>query len=150
MKPKFTKEERLFRKVDKTDYCWNWVGNKNSKGYGYLTYCKKTYRTHRLSWEIHHGPIPGDLFVLHKCDNPSCVNPDHLFLGTHRDNMDDMVRKGRTPNANRFEHKLEEPQVLRIRKMLADGYFMRDIARDFGVHVATIYRIKHSITYKHV
>lgn len=79
--------------------CWLWTGNQNGKGYGHIAQTRiATIIVHRLSWEIHNGDHPGRLFVLHKCDTRSCVNPDHLFLGTHKDNMADCVAKGRFRN----------------------------------------------------
>ncbi len=87
-------------KVDPVTKCWNWNGASTVQGYGQTVYEGKSILAHRLSWIIHFGEIPkGEGFhgtcVLHKCDNPSCVNPDHLFLGSNQDNMDDMKRKGR-------------------------------------------------------
>lgn len=76
--------------------CWCWTKDKNNRGYGQTTFRKKTgQRSHRISWLVWKGEIPEGLLVLHKCDNPSCINPDHLFLGTHEDNMIDMKVKGR-------------------------------------------------------
>lgn len=75
--------------------CWIWQGSKNDKGYGRIRSGKKTFRAHRVSYEAFHGPIPKGHGVLHKCDNPSCINPDHLFSGTQFDNMSDASTKGR-------------------------------------------------------
>lgn len=91
-------EERFWARVQKTDGCWLWTGTIRRK-YGLFTFRKApakwiTRGAHRSSWEIHYGPIPAGLGVLHKCDNPPCVRPDHLFLGTQKDNMDDRVAKG--------------------------------------------------------
>jgi hypothetical protein len=76
--------------------CWLWVGT-TTRGYGRIRAFGSTQRAHRVSWLIHRGPIPSGIGVCHRCDTPSCVNPDHLFLGDQRDNLRDMVRKGRCP-----------------------------------------------------
>ena len=92
--------KRFWEKVKKTEACWVWTAWKNNKGYGALMakhpgggYMNKL--AHRISWEMENGPIKDGLCVLHKCDNPSCVRPEHLFLGTRKDNTQDMMMKGR-------------------------------------------------------
>ena len=89
--------DRFWNKVQKgnKNSCWNWLGAKNPKGYGLLGIQYPERRSHRFSWYLHNGKIPKKLFVLHSCDNPSCVNPNHLFLGTAQDNTNDMIKKGR-------------------------------------------------------
>ncbi len=97
--------DRFWKFVDKksNDDCWNWTGGKMGNGYGSLRVSNKQgshVYAHRLSWELHNGPIPKGMQVLHHCDNPSCVNPNHLFIGTASDNMRDMDSKNRRGNRN--------------------------------------------------
>ncbi len=122
--------------------CWLWLAATYEKGYGaFALDGKKTIQAHRASWEIYRGEIPKGMCVLHKCDTPMCVNPDHLFLGDHQDNMDDMRRKGRGPVAEKHgRKKLTQAQVDEIR--VADGT-ARKIAERYGVCRATIIRIRH-------
>lgn len=90
--------ERLWAKVDRTESCWIWTGGTNIKGYGCIGLGERgrgKALAHRVSWELAFGPIPDGLWVLHHCDNPPCVRPDHLWLGTAADNNRDMVAKGR-------------------------------------------------------
>jgi len=75
--------------------CWHWKGARNTDGYGNLRRNKKSCKAHRIAWEITNGPVPNGFYVLHKCDNPLCCNPNHLFLGTQKENVDDMTAKGR-------------------------------------------------------
>ena len=142
------KIERFWNKVEKTDSCWNWQGMrmKHKNGtmwYGQIGFNKQQYLTHRFSWIIHNGPIPNGLFVCHKCDNPVCVNPDHLFLGTPQDNNADRVAKGRQGDQKGIKQscvKLTEAQVLWIR---ANSHISsKSLADQFGVHPTTVNDIK--------
>lgn len=94
-----TISEKFWSKVSKTNECWVWTGAINDNGYGYLAFKnpRRNILAHRISWEIHHGSIRGGLRILHRCDNPPCVRPEHLFKGTDLDNVRDCISKGRRP-----------------------------------------------------
>ena len=117
--------ERFWPKVDKREpnQCWEWLAGTNHDGYGKFRYNGKDGSAHRVSWILANGDIPKGLSVLHECDNPPCVNPYHLFLGTNQDNMDDKVSKNRvhrpTGRVNKMS-KLTEDQVREIRKRYAN------------------------------
>ena len=110
---------------EKTEGCWEWRGTKNSKGYGQFRFNGRVHRAHRLAYEIYVGPLD-QLHVCHHCDNPSCVNPEHLFLGTHQDNMDDMSRKFR----GRGNSKLSLEQARAIDQSLDSAHYL---AQQYGV-----------------
>lgn len=124
--------------------CLLWTGASQTKGYGMV--CIGTddlWLTHRLAWTLANGPIPKGLCVLHKCDTRSCINIDHLFLGTISENQSDAAKKGRMPRGEgHFNAKLQVAEVLRIRERLSAGETCRNIAADLGIHQGTISRIK--------
>jgi len=126
---------RFFSQVSKSDGgCWLWTGCKSNRGYGLLTRRRKVFRSHRISYELTYGKIPSGLYVLHTCDVPSCVNPDHLFLGTQKDNMRDMALKGRsTLGEKNPKAKLTLNQVCEIRELAKSGKNRKEIADSFGV-----------------
>lgn len=103
-KPRATLRERFYKKAIVRDGCWGWDGCKDGSGYGRIGLVtekgKRSIQASRASWMIHNGPIPQGIHVLHRCDNPECANPDHLFLGTNLDNIADMVAKGRAPGVS--------------------------------------------------
>jgi len=98
-------KKRFWDKIEKADGCWKWKASTNKdRGYGRIgVKAGICVNAHRVSWVIHNGSIPGDLFVCHKCDNPPCCNPEHLFLGTRQDNVDDMILKKRGKHFNTSE-----------------------------------------------
>ena len=125
--------------------CWEWTGSINGDGYGYLASGDQAIRVHRLSWEIHNGEIPEGLCVLHHCDNRKCVNPEHLFLGTKKDNAQDMIKKGR----HKGRHKLTLEQVQEIIEKLKSGrWTLKELGRVYKVHHNTIWWIKKGGTWK--
>lgn len=128
--------------------CLIWLGTSTSAGYGQIIINGKKVYCHRLSWELTNGPIPRGLHVLHHCDNPPCCNPDHLFLGTDQDNTDDKVAKGRQCKGESRPHaKLSESQVLEI---YSDTRLQKFIAKDYGVRIPLISRIKNRKRWKHI
>lgn len=116
--------------------CWIWIGTKWKCGYGRIKFKGAIRAAHRISWALHFGPVPIGQFVLHKCDMKACVNPDHLFLGTHQDNMDDMKKKGRQPRSKFFgdsngASKLTTTMAAEIRG--SRGLSQRALAQKYGV-----------------
>jgi hypothetical protein len=142
--------------------CWMWTGSVNSYGYGTVAlvrFGRRRTGTHRLSWEIHNGPIPNGLRVLHHCDNPPCVRPDHLFVGTQADNMADMNEKRRN---GRFKHPesypvgssvkqsvLTEEQVVDMRQRRANGEPLIALSQAFGISRTGVKRIVYGHQWKH-
>ena len=156
---KKTDEQRFWNKTNKNgplvleSPCWIWVASKNSDGYGNFRYEGKIGKAHRWSYEFHKGPILGRLLVCHKCDNPSCVNPDHLFLGTDLDNARDCINKGREKHVRGEAvntSKLTESQVLEIRSMEHYHGSNKRLSEYLGVSVSTIEKIKGRVTWKHI
>lgn len=140
--------ERFWEKVERCGYgCWVWHGSCDTNGYGQLNVRSngaraRIIRVHRYSWEINRGPIPDGLHVLHRCDNPPCVNPDHLFLGTARANADDRVAKGRSARGTSHGNaKLTPAEVRAARWRLAAGESRKSVALSLGVHAATASKI---------
>lgn len=122
--------------------CWLWCGNRNKAGYGLVKRRPKVWLAHRLSWLLHRGGLCDQDKVLHRCDTPECVNPDHLFLGTQADNIRDMEAKGRARHPCRAAHgrsKLSENDVAAIREEYAVGGIRQaDLAARYGVNQTTV------------
>lgn len=135
-------ESRFWSKVRKGEGCWEWTGYCfHGLGYGMIRRPGDNGRllTHRVSWEMAYGAIPAGLLVCHRCDNRKCVRPDHLFLGTHKDNTRDMVSKGRHCHGTAIHNaKLDPEKVHAAREALARGERPTAIARRFGVRHTAI------------
>lgn len=144
----FTDEERFWKFVDKTDYCWIWTSKTNKRGYGWhRLYGHDKPRgilAHRFSYALHFGQIPIGILVCHECDNPRCVRPDHLFLGTSQDNVDDMMNKGRSRHMSgedAGQAKLTKIQVAEIRHKSLMGATGTCLSIEYGISKAQISRI---------
>ena len=138
--------ERFWRLAVPCDGCWGWKGNSNQRGYGQFRVGRKgpVLSAHRTSYEIHKGPISAGLIVRHTCDNPWCVNPDHLLAGTHKDNARDCTERGRravrgTVAPHTRVHKLTDDQVRSIRR---DPRPAMVVAIEHGVAEVTVYNIR--------
>lgn len=159
-------EQRFWAKVTVSDptSCWTWAASKNRDGYGWFRIGAQNKLAHRVSWVLHNGEIPGGLWVLHRCDNPSCVNPTHLFLGDVQANVDDSIEKGRRSHlviSPKCRHagtnhwtrqhperrlvgernpnsKLNDDQVGQIRTALERGDSQRTIAERFNISQQTV------------
>jgi HNH endonuclease len=142
----------FWNKVDKTNDCWVWTASCNELGYGHFGVKRKINLAHRVSWVIHNGQIPNGMLVCHRCDNPPCVRPDHLFLGTNADNSRDSVakkRRARHIGTKNGSNKLTEDQIREIRKSYKNGEVtFQDLADKFNVSNGHISRIVHKQSWK--
>lgn len=153
---------RFWSKVDRSGECWTWTAACDRKGYGRMRFPRRHEGAHRVSWELTNGPIPEGMFVCHRCDNPPCVRPDHLFLGSHRDNMADMFAKGRDSHPPTFygdahwikrhgdhrpkggahpQAKLTDAEVAEVRRMVAAGSTQASLCRQYGISKTHMSRI---------
>lgn len=144
--------DRFMQKVEKTAECWIWTARTTRQGYGRFFANGRNNLAHRVSYEMFVG-VAGDMHVLHRCDNPSCVRPDHLFLGSNKDNVDDKVAKGRTPPAKgelNPHSRLKKEDVLKIRSMHANKVPRSLIAKEFAVVPAYINQIVNRKAWRHI
>jgi hypothetical protein len=150
------KDGPIVTHVDGIDACWVWAGMRDKRGYGFLYVGgAKKVLAHRFSWELANGEISSGMHVLHRCDNPNCIRPSHLFVGTHADNMRDMASKGRARSGgcrgsgyNRAV--LDEASVAVVMAQLAEGIPTGQVARNFGVSRGAILAISIGRTWTHV
>jgi len=180
MRKRKTLEEKFWPKVKKGPGCWEWIGVRDGCGYGRLAVYRESKRVrvflaHRLSWALNRGAIPRGLCVLHKCDNPPCVRPSHLWVGTQAENNADRDAKGRhwsvvkpdsAPRGDAHwmrtrpddvlrgechgRAKLKERDVVKIKKLRTDGVPVKDLVKRFGVSSSTIYFILSGETWAHI
>ena len=148
-------QDRLLSKViiDTSTGCWVWLGCKRKEGYGRISVKGRSEATHRMSYTLFNGTIPKGLLVCHKCDNPSCINPEHLFVGTDLDNSKDKIKKGRQfvlKGENVSNSILTNTKVMQIRSLCKDGLTLKEISEMFGVSITTIHRVKIRKTWKHI
>lgn len=141
--------ERFWAKVEKSDGCWNWTGY-TTRGYGrfYTGHKKIEVYAHRYSYELAYGESTAGFMVCHKCDNPRCVRPDHLFLGTQAENLRDMRDKGRQSRGDRAGNALLSDDIVRFIRSSSER--RPELAKKFGVSVATIHNVLAGRIWKHV
>lgn len=164
----------LLDRIQKKEDCWEWMGSLTKVGYGKIQVKNKNYTTHRLSYEIFKGQIPDGNMICHSCDNKKCINPEHLWVGSAKDNMHDMIQKGRKVAKTGWKHteetkqkfklrphsdrrgekhhlsKLTSEDVLNIRKMIESGEKIIDIARKYNVDQSAISNIKRKRNWSHI
>ena len=143
-----TTEQRFWDKINKTDECWEWTAQLSPTGYGRIQIDYKAVAAHRYSAELHGMDIT-DKIVCHKCDNPCCVRPDHLFVGTQKDNMQDMIKKGRKARVECYpaNRKLTDDDVRFIRASELDN---AALGRMYNLRTQSVWKIVHRKTYKDV
>ena len=143
---RFAPDAKLPERIEATGWnlndrgCWEWKGRRDQYGYPMIKYAAKQVRVHRAMWEIANGKkIPQGHYALHSCDNPPCMNPDHISTGTQQENMDDMVSKGRQAKAPNGRYS--ETEVREMRELHESGWMQKDIAARFSTDTGTVCRI---------
>ena len=133
------------------DCCWEYTGQRNLDGYGVFKYQAKNRMAHRMAYQFAKGEPPKGMLVRHACDNPACCNPNHLSLGSDKDNADDRNSRGRQAKGSRNgSSKLIESQIIEIRSLLAKGTTVKAVAQRFGLGLSTVYAIKTRKAWRHL
>jgi len=145
---------KLLANIKKTKKgCWNWTASLGPGRYGKIRYLGKTFRAHRASYILFNGEIPRGKLVCHSCDNPLCINPDHLFIGSQKENIRDMDSKNRRADLKGENHpcnKLKITDILEIKKLLSLNISQKIIAKKFNCHQSNISNIKRKKLWGHV
>lgn len=128
--------------------CQIWIGNTDDSGYGQIKVNGRVEKTHRIAWSLKNGPIPNGMQVLHKCDTPCCCNEQHLFLGSHDDNMDDMVSKGRARSVYGERNRHAKLTVEQVHEIRSDNRVHQVIADEYGVSQVQISNIKRGVSWR--
>lgn len=139
--------------VNEQTGCHEWIGAASSFGHGNINVDGKYWKVHRYAWTLARGAIPDGMCVCHHCDNPPCINPEHLFLGTRKDNSDDMYRKGRgrkSVGSGHWYSKFSDEDVRRIREAYLFGARQVDLAAAYGVHQTAISTVVRRQNWRHV
>lgn len=153
-----SRSERFWKKVKKGPDCWEWTGTKNTTlGHGVMREgprgASKQLFAHRVSWELHNGPIPDGMWVLHRCDNPPCVRPDHLYVGTPADNVRDREARGRSRvlrGSRNARATTDEQTILTLRARVADGETIAAAAQALGLSYPTAYLAVKRRSWRHI
>lgn len=134
--------EMLLSATRRTGECCEWVGYCNDDGYGRRKINGVTWLIHRLMWTLVNGKIPKGKLILHSCDNPPCINPEHLFVGTSKDNTTDCITKGRFPNLKGESNPAAKLTLGQVSALKQDTRSLRAIARDYGISYTHVSNIK--------
>ena len=146
-----TLSERFWGRINKSGECWEWTGCKTTAGYGSVWNGEKMEYAHRIAYRIENGPFPDEMLVCHHCDNPGCVNPAHLFIGAHKDNMQDSIIKGRNSRGELHgQSRLTADDIHEIRRLSATGIGQAMLAEVWGIDRSNVSLIVNRKRWRHI